>query len=212
MRARLLGSLVLMFALAASALAQDRRGGSSLDRVLPHVRQTVPGRFYDAEGPFFGPNGHPTYRLKWMTPDGRIIWFGVDAETGQVLGAMPSGPPPGRYRDEDDRGGWNNGPRTPWPNNDGGGWGNGGGGWGNGGGRGSQDSGWGGRGNGNGNGNGGGAPGNHGGQNGGWGGRGGNGGGNGSGPGGQGGGSGRGRGHGGNDRGGTAGHHRPSGG
>ncbi len=161
-RLALLASLALMFALALPALAQDRRGGS-LDRVLPHIRQSVPGTFYDAEGPYFGSNGRATYRIKWMTPDNRIIWFSVDASTGQVLGGPP-GPPPGRYRQEDDRSGWghnawpNRGPNGPGDNDDGGqgNWsnrgrdrgdnhgGNQGGGWGNG--NGDQGGGWGGRG------------------------------------------------------------------
>jgi hypothetical protein len=119
MRARWLISL-LMFALAFPALAQDRRGGS-LDRVLPHVRQTVPGTFYDAEGPFFGSDGQATYRLKWMTPDGRIIWLNVDAQNGRVLGGAPSQAPRGRYRDDGDRDVGSR-PRNNWQDN-GGGWG-----------------------------------------------------------------------------------------
>jgi hypothetical protein len=121
MRARYLGSLLLIFALAAPALSQsqDRRGGS-LDRVLPHVRQSVPGTFYDAEGPFFGDDGKPTYRLKWMTPDNRIIWFSVDAQSGRVLDRPPSGPPQSRSRGGDERprndwqNGWDNRDRSNW--------------------------------------------------------------------------------------------------
>lgn len=121
MRARYWSSLLLIFALAAPALAQsqDRRGGS-LDRVLPHVRQSVPGTFYDAEGPFFGSDGKPTYRLKWMTPDNRIIWFSVDAQSGRVLDRPPSGAPQSRYRDNDEpaRSDWQNG----WDGRDRGNW------------------------------------------------------------------------------------------
>lgn len=140
MRARLASSLILVFALALPALAQDRRGAPSLDRVLPHVRQTVPGRFYDAEGPFFGPNGRATYRIKWMTPDNRIIWFSVDAQSGQIVGGTPMGPPPPRFRDDAPR-------RNNWQDNGGGGQG----GWGSqggnpGGNQGNQGGGWGGRG------------------------------------------------------------------
>src|ERR1700680_4133948 len=57
-----------------------------LDRILPEVRRTHPGRFYDAEGPFQGADGQMHYRLKWMTPDGRVVWFAADARTGRVLG------------------------------------------------------------------------------------------------------------------------------
>jgi hypothetical protein len=57
-----------------------------LDRLLPDIRRSHPGTFYDAEGPVLGPNGDYRYRLKWMTPEGRIIWLDADARTGRVLG------------------------------------------------------------------------------------------------------------------------------
>jgi hypothetical protein len=57
-----------------------------LDRILPEVRRNHPGRFYDAEGPFQGPDGQMHYRLKWMTPEGRVLWFDANARTGRVLG------------------------------------------------------------------------------------------------------------------------------
>ncbi|GAA0547996.1 hypothetical protein FHS83_000938 [Rhizomicrobium palustre] len=91
MRARLVSFFVVLLALAVPALAQDGRGGGSLDRILPQIRHSMPGRFYDAEGPFFGPSGQSYYRIKWMTPDGRIIWFAADARTGQIMGGAPSG-------------------------------------------------------------------------------------------------------------------------
>jgi hypothetical protein len=46
-----------------------------LDRLLPGIRRQHPGDFYDAEGPTYGPSGDPHYHLKWMTPDGRVIWL-----------------------------------------------------------------------------------------------------------------------------------------
>jgi hypothetical protein len=75
-----------------------------LDRILPHVRNSRPGTFYDAEGPFRGPDGRMHYRLKWMTPGGRIIWLDTDAHTGRVLGVDRGARRPawehegGRYR------------------------------------------------------------------------------------------------------------------
>jgi hypothetical protein len=101
MRARLV-SFLMVLALAGSAFAADRRSEKplSLDRVLPQIRHAKPGRFYDAEGPFMSPGGQASYRIKWMTPDGRITWFTVDAHSGQILG----GPPPSyapRERDDD---------------------------------------------------------------------------------------------------------------
>jgi hypothetical protein len=87
--------ILLMALLAAGlstpALAQIPRapGVQPLDRLLPEVRRSVPGQFYDADGPVPGPDGSPHYHLKWMTPDGRIEWLDTDARTGQVLGASP---------------------------------------------------------------------------------------------------------------------------
>jgi len=70
------------------AAAQPRRapGVQPLDRVLPQVRDRYPGTFYDADGPFNDEGGNPHYRLKWMTPEGRVIWLDTDARTGRVLG------------------------------------------------------------------------------------------------------------------------------
>ncbi len=76
----------LAFGAAAPALAVDYYGPPRLDRILPGIRARHPGKFYDAEGPFRGPDGQYRYRLKWMTPGGRIVWFDADARTGRVLG------------------------------------------------------------------------------------------------------------------------------
>jgi hypothetical protein len=82
---------LLAAGLSTPALAQIPRapGVQPLDRLLPEVRRSVPGQFYDADGPVPGPDGSPHYHLKWMTPDGRIEWLDTDARTGQVLGAFP---------------------------------------------------------------------------------------------------------------------------
>ena len=115
MRARLFSWLFLGFfalspALIGSALAQPygppgyRDGVQPLDRLLPGIRRAHPGEFYDAEGPTYGPSGDPHYHLKWMTPDGRVIWYDADARSGRVLRSSPgrdsfddhrfNGPPP----------------------------------------------------------------------------------------------------------------------
>jgi hypothetical protein len=82
-------------------------GVQPLDRLLPGIRRQHPGDFYDAEGPTYGPTGDPHYHLKWMTPDGRVIWFDTDARNGRVLRSSPGrdsfdnhrfeGPPGGGY-------------------------------------------------------------------------------------------------------------------
>jgi hypothetical protein len=92
MRARVSG-LILLLALASSGYAQDRRA-TPLDRLLPQIHRATPGTFYDAEGPYPGPDGQLRYRLKWMTPEGRIVWFDVDAHDGRVLNGVVATPPP----------------------------------------------------------------------------------------------------------------------
>src|SRR5437764_823766 len=66
--------------------SQDRSQAQPLDRILPELRRNHPGRFYDAEGPYMGGDGQMHYRVKWMTPEGRIVWLDTDARTGRVLG------------------------------------------------------------------------------------------------------------------------------
>ncbi|MEI9932736.1 MAG: hypothetical protein WDM89_19935 [Rhizomicrobium sp.] len=119
MRTGVISWIVGLF-LVLGAGAGEAQPRPSLDRILPTIRQHHPGRFYDAEGPFRGPDGLPRYRLKWMTPGGRVIWFDADARTGRVLGPdieMRRGPffrPPRDYEFEERR--WNYGGR--WPRED----------------------------------------------------------------------------------------------
>jgi len=65
-------------------------GAQPLDRLLPEIRNRYPGTFYDAEGPYPDESGNAHYRLKWMTPEGRVIWLDTDARTGRVLGVSPN--------------------------------------------------------------------------------------------------------------------------
>jgi len=123
MRARVFFSILLgFFALVTAALTgpvaaqpygPDRDGVQPLDRLLPGIRREHPGDFYDAEGPTYGPQGDPHYHLKWVTPDGRVIWYDTDARNGRVLRSSPGrdsfdnnrfeGPPPGFARPFVDR-------------------------------------------------------------------------------------------------------------
>ena len=86
MRARVLPGFLLLLSLAGMAFAAGS-GAVPLDRLLPEIRRSTPGTFYDAQGPFMGPDGQMRYRIKWMTPDGRIIWFDADARSGRILGS-----------------------------------------------------------------------------------------------------------------------------
>lgn len=102
MRSGLFSALFLAILVGAAAPAQAQRthgqgGVQPLDSLLPEIRRQHPGNFYDAEGPTFGPNGDPHYHLKWMTPNGRVIWLDTDARSGRVLRSSPGrdsfGPP-----------------------------------------------------------------------------------------------------------------------
>jgi hypothetical protein len=107
-------ALLLIGAAAAPghALAQPSRARAGvragqvrpLDQILNGIRRERPGNLADVQGPNIGPEGEPRYRLKWITPDGRVLWLDTNARTGRVLGVQgddrggPSGlgpvPPP----------------------------------------------------------------------------------------------------------------------
>jgi len=69
----------------------------SLDEILNGIRRERPGSLADVQGPNTGAQGEPHYRLKWLTPDGRVLWLDTDARTGRVLGVEGDdrGPPVG---------------------------------------------------------------------------------------------------------------------
>lgn len=74
--------VALSSALVAPASAQRMGDGETLDRILPDIRAAHPGRLSDAE-PWIDDNGRTHYRIKWMTPEGRILYFDADARTGR---------------------------------------------------------------------------------------------------------------------------------
>ena len=96
-----LAAFAVLALACAPAQAQEIRhphgyygeGVQPLDRILPQIRSGHPGRFYDAEGPFADPYGGWHYRVKWLTPDGRIVWYDADARSGRVVG-LPGNPRP----------------------------------------------------------------------------------------------------------------------
>ena len=118
-----------------SAPARNGEAVRPLDQILPQIRNSRPGTFYDAEGPFRGPDGRMHYRLKWMTPQGRIQWLDTDARSGRVLGeeAGPRRPvwdrgqqrqdnrryAPRKDADDNRRGRQNFGDRRNWQDNQG---------------------------------------------------------------------------------------------
>lgn len=76
---------------ASTAQPFPRRGGEamqSLDSIVSMIRQRFPGQLSDVQGPSGG-----RYRIKWLTPDGRVLWIDADARTGQILGVDGGGGP-----------------------------------------------------------------------------------------------------------------------
>lgn len=107
-------SFLAAFAATASAQPDRAREGvqsgqvRSLDQIVNGIRRQRPGSLADVQGPNPSPEGEPRYRLKWVTPDGRVLWLDTDARTGRVLGvegedrgpprgAVPPGAPPSFY-------------------------------------------------------------------------------------------------------------------
>jgi uncharacterized membrane protein YkoI len=55
-----------------------------LSRVLAMIAQHQPGRHLNTTIGDAG--GRPAYFVQWQTPDGRVVIFVVDAESGQIIG------------------------------------------------------------------------------------------------------------------------------
>ena len=71
----------MLFTFGAPALAQRAREGETLDGMLPRIRAEYPGQLSNASL-WIDPNGHRHYRIKWVTPEGRILYFDFDASSG----------------------------------------------------------------------------------------------------------------------------------
>lgn len=102
-----LAVIPVVFALASPTRAQQLADGTTLDRILPDIRAAHPGRLSDAQ-PWVDENGRTHYRIKWMTPEGRILYFDADARTGRYSSYSGAGedqmrpPPQDRPRDNAD--------------------------------------------------------------------------------------------------------------
>jgi len=77
-------AVLLLAPFAAPGASAQPQDAQPLDRLLPQIRRTVPGQFLDAER--IDRNGSPGYRLKMLTPEGRVIERDVDARTGRMMG------------------------------------------------------------------------------------------------------------------------------
>jgi hypothetical protein len=87
MRARVFLRFLPLLAPFLAAGAASAQPAQPLDRLLPEIRRNVPGQFLDAESA--NQDGNPRYHLKWLTPDGRVMWLDADARTGRVMGRAP---------------------------------------------------------------------------------------------------------------------------
>jgi hypothetical protein len=86
MRTRLLlASVLLALGLAAPAYARG-----TLDSILPGLRAEHPGRLSDAQ-PWTDSDGRTHYRIKWLTPEGRIVYFDADAQSGRYHSTTSGG-------------------------------------------------------------------------------------------------------------------------
>lgn len=89
---RLLVIIAALFATAvAPAPAAAQAGGPPaagrqvpLSSVLREIAAHQPGRHLNTTMGDAG--GRPAYFVQWQTPDGRVVIFVVDAESGQVIG------------------------------------------------------------------------------------------------------------------------------
>src|SRR5215468_11258122 len=95
-RAFLLAFSILLALFSAPASARE-----TLDSILPQIRAAHPGRLSDAE-PFVGSDGRTHYRIKWMTPEGRILYFDADTHTGRYSNS--GGDDGGQWRGGGDHG------------------------------------------------------------------------------------------------------------
>ncbi|WP_374571636.1 hypothetical protein [Phenylobacterium sp.] len=55
-----------------------------LSRVLASIAQRTPGRHLNTTQGDVG--GRPVYFVQWQLPDGQVVIFVVDAESGQIIG------------------------------------------------------------------------------------------------------------------------------
>jgi hypothetical protein len=109
----------MLLAFAQPAFARD---GGTLDSILPEIRAQHPGRLSDAE-PFTAQDGSTHYRIKWMTPEGRILYFDADARSGRYFNSRgdDGGGAQWRRGGDDDGPRWNNGGSGPDQGDDDGG-------------------------------------------------------------------------------------------
>jgi hypothetical protein len=63
--------------------------------ILNNIRRQFPGQLSDVQ------ELGPRYRVKWLTPDGRVLFIDADARSGQIIGVSGGGPAPFMQRNFD---------------------------------------------------------------------------------------------------------------
>jgi hypothetical protein len=85
-------SLALSIPQASAQPFPRRDGGPQAQQMLPlnmilaNIRRQFPGQLSDVQGPRNG-----ILVIKWLTPDGQILFIEADARTGQILGVSGGG-------------------------------------------------------------------------------------------------------------------------
>ena len=87
-RRLLVGASVLLATLTPALAQPDAQSGSTLDHMLPQIRSQHAGQLSDAEVWVDG-NGHKHYRIKWLTPDGRVVVIDEDATSDSFRQSGP---------------------------------------------------------------------------------------------------------------------------
>jgi hypothetical protein len=67
------------------APAPPPRSNAPLGQAMANIRRVMPGRILDAWTEA-GPDGRPTYRVRWAAEGGHRVDFIVDAATGAIIG------------------------------------------------------------------------------------------------------------------------------
>ena len=97
MRLRLFfASASVLLALAGPAWARG-----TLDSILPQIRAEHPGQLSDAQ-PWTDSTGRTHYKIKWLTPEGRVLYFNADADSGRYSNS--NGEDGGQWRGDRSRG------------------------------------------------------------------------------------------------------------
>jgi hypothetical protein len=69
----------------------EQGGGVPFGVILNNIRRQFPGQLLDVQ------EAGGRYQVRWLTPDGRVLFIVADARTGQIVGQGGGGPPPRNF-------------------------------------------------------------------------------------------------------------------